>query len=330
MRPSIEPDVCPLHANLFLLLFQGKTAIIQKILDALPLDASVLWPSGRRSFSYKIAQQFATRGVKCYLDMPKGMFDMTAHPRLVCQDESLVRIPNDHVFDCVITDELALNVAHAGARYEADSKAVARVAARDRQQPDSVVRHASPVPAASATPAQRPRWMAHNEAAWKGLCALGHFARTAKQRIWLDNDLTSAHVVACQKHVVPHSTRVNGISHLLLHNIHKPWRHQIEEARVCQGFDAHTRFEMKLLDELARNHALKQRGEPFCSVVVCDHSKEHLRTLKRMAVARGIPSELFVIYTSETDKARLREAVLDIENEWDGLLCVGFTSTLPR
>ena len=99
---------------------------------------------------------------------------------------------------------------------------------------------------------------------------------------------------------------------------------------MCQGFDAHTRLEMKLLDELARNHALKQRGEPFCSVVVCDHSKEHLRTLKRMAVARGIPSELFVIYTSETDKARLREAVLDIENEWDGLLCVGFTSTLPR
>ncbi len=256
--------------------------------------------------------------------MPKGSFDMTTHPRLVCQIESLARIPTSHVFHTVITDELALDVAHVGAHYEADSKAVARdVKDRQRQATSS----AASAAAGGGVPGLRGgKWTTHNDAAWKGLCALGHFARTAKQRIWLDNDLTSAHVVACQRHAVPHPSRVGGVPHLLLHNSHKPWARQVENASVCQGFDANTRLEIKLLAELEENWRRMQRGEAFHAVVVCDHSREHLRTLKRMAISRGIPGHLFKTYTSETDADTLREAVLNIDEEWGGLLCVGFTS----
>lgn len=81
----------------------GKTKALQRYIDSLPIESSIVVISFRRSFTRSLAKKI---NFEQYLTIKEPIIKLSKHPRLIIQTDSLPRLHYDKFPDVLILDEV--------------------------------------------------------------------------------------------------------------------------------------------------------------------------------------------------------------------------------
>ena len=265
--------------------------------------ARVLIISARRSFTAMMLNDLQDLKFVSYQHVSGELTaDKPEHQRLIVQIESLVRFAADiKAFDLVVADEFSAAQSHAFNEMgpSKDGYQVANVG-------DDYIPH-----------------MFRGQA-WEGLLRARSLVEEAQALVVLDNDLCSAQVQACVQTVRA------GREYAVHINTAKPWGQQLQDgtAHFCEGESGVRSMEKRLMDQLRTQNLRRLAGDDWHGIAAACHTRTHAETLREMAIAAGVPSELIKLYTSETSAVEKERDFANATKAWEGMALIIYTGTV--